>query len=140
VANTPVSASVADSIRQGRAAGAPGGLLGQAATAADTARERAAVAEAALRWQRYEATVTTLRAAPNQAAATAIAVGPASSDFNGFNFSVESILGQNRGQFLDGLATAADRTTRLPTGILLLLLAALATALWGFQLRINDYR
>jgi hypothetical protein len=140
VATAPVPASLADSIRQGRSGGAPGGLLGQAATAADTPRERAAVAEAAERWQRYENTVVTLRAAPNPAAATAIAVGPASSDFNGFNFSVESILGQNRGQFLDGLATAADRTTRLPTGVLLLLLAALAAALWGFQLRINDYR
>ncbi len=98
------------------------------------------MAEAAVRWQRYETTVASLRAAPNQAAATAIAVGQANSDFNGFNFSVESILGQNRGQFLDGLATAAHRTSRLPTGVLLLLLVALGSALWGFQLRINDYR
>jgi CHASE3 domain sensor protein len=140
VATSPVSETVADGIRAGRPAGAPGGLLGQAAAAADTARERAAVAEAAQRWQRYETTVATLRAAPNQAAATAVAVGQASSDFNGFNFSVESILGQNRGQFLSGLATAAHRTSRVPTGVLLLLLAALAAALWGFQLRINDYR
>jgi hypothetical protein len=140
VASAPIPASLADSIRAGTAGGGPGGLLGQAATAADSARERAAVAEAALRWQRYENTVVTLRAAPNQAAATSIAVGQASSDFNGFNFSVESILGQNRGQFVAGLTTAADRTTRVPTGVLLLLLAALAAALWGFQVRINDYR
>lgn len=140
VATAPVTASVADSIRRGQGAGAPGGLLGQAATAADTARERAAVTEAALRWQRYETTVATLRSAPNPAAATAIAVGQASSDFNGFNFSVESILGQNRGQFLSGLAAAAHRTSRVPTGVLLLLLAALAAAFWGFQIRINDYR
>lgn len=140
VATSPVTASVADNIRSGQGSGAPGGLLGQAAAAADTARERAAVAEAAERWQRYEATVATLRAAPNQPAATAIAVGQANSDFNGFNFSVESILGQNRGQFLSGLATAANRTSRVPTGVLLLLLGALAAAFWGFQLRINDYR
>jgi hypothetical protein len=140
VATSPVTDAVADLIRRGQAAGAPGGLLGQAAGAADSARERAAVAEAALRWQRYESTVATQRAAPNQAAATAIAVGQANSDFNGFNFSVESILGQNRGQFLDGLATAAHRTSRVPTGVLLLLLAALAATFWGFQLRINDYR
>lgn len=140
VATAPIPQSLADAIRRGQAASAPGGLLGRAAAAADSPRERAAVAEAAERWQRYENTAVTLRAAPNQAAATAIAVGPASSDFNGFNFSVESILGQNRGQFLDGLATAADRTTRLPAAVLLLLLAALAAALWGFQLRIDDYR
>ena len=140
VATSAVTDQMADLIRRGQAGGAPGGLLGQAASAADTARERAAVAEAAQRWQRYETTVATQRAAPNQAAATAIAVGQANSDFNGFNFSVESILGQNRGQFLDGLATAAHRTSRVPTGVLLLLLAALGAAFWGFQLRINDYR
>ena len=140
VATAPITGAVAGLVRRGQAGGAPGGLLGQAAAAADTSRERAAVAEAGVRWQRYEETVATLRAAPNQAAATAISVGQANSDFNGFNFSVESILGQNRGQFLDGLATAADRTARLPTGVLLLLLAALGAAFWGFQLRINDYR
>ena len=140
VATSAITASVADMIRRGQAGGAPGGLLGQAAAASDTARERAAVAEAALRWQRYENTVATLRAAAPPAAATAIAVGPASSDFNGFNFSVESILGQNRGQFLDGLATAAQRTSRVPTGVPLLLLAALGATFWGYQLRINDYR
>jgi hypothetical protein len=98
------------------------------------------VAEAGLRWQRYLTTVAALRAAPNAAAATAIAVGQANSDFNGFNFSVEAILGQNRGQFLDGLGTAADRTSRLPTGVLLLLLGALGAMFWGYQLRIRDYR
>jgi CHASE3 domain sensor protein len=140
VATSPITDAVADLMRRGQAGGAPGGLLGQAAVAADNARERAAVAEAGVRWQRYETTVATQRAAPNQAAATAIAVGQANSDFNGFNFAVESILGQNRGQFLDGLATAAHRTSRVPTGVLLLLLASLGAAFWGFQLRINDYR
>jgi hypothetical protein len=140
VATSPVTAAVADAIRTGRANGAPGGLLGQAAGAADSPRERAAVAEAALRWQRYVASVTALRAAPNQAAATAIAVGQSSADFNGFNFSVESILGQNRGQFLAGLTSAADRTANVPTGVLLLLLVSIAAMFWGYQLRINDYR
>lgn len=140
VATAPVTEAVASQLRQGQAAGAPGGLLGQAAAAADTPRERAAVAEAAVRWQRYESTVAALRAAPNPTAATAIAVGQASSDFNGFNFSVESILGQNRGQFLSGLSAAASRTQHVPTGMLLLLLVALLASLWGFQLRINEYR
>jgi hypothetical protein len=140
VAANPITPAVADTIRNGTASGAPGGLFGQAAAAADSPRERAAVAEAGLRWQRYVSSVAALRAAPNPAAATAIAVGQASADFNGFNFSVESILGQNRGQFLDGLGSAADRTSRVPTGVLLLLLGAIATAFWGYQLRINDYR
>ncbi|MGI8807311.1 MAG: hypothetical protein ACR2KK_05635 [Acidimicrobiales bacterium] len=140
VASSQITPAVADFIRLGTASGAPGGLLGQAAAAADSPRERAAVAEAGLRWQRYVTTVGTLRAAPNPAAATAIAVGPASADFNGFNFSMQSILGQNRGQFLDGLGTAADRTSRLPTGVLLLLLGAIGAMFWGYQLRINDYR
>ena len=140
VTASPITPAVAAAIRAGTASGAPGGLFGQAASAADSPRERAAVAEAGLRWQRYVASVAALRAAPNPAAATAIAVGQASADFNGFNFSVESILGQNRGQFLDGLGTAADRTDRVPTGVLLLLLAAIAAVFWGYQLRINDYR
>ena len=121
-------------------AGLPTGLLQQASDAADSARERAAVAEAAVRWQRYQATVASLRAAPNPTAAKAIAVGQASSDFNGFNFSLQSVLGQNRTQFLAGLTSAANLVTRLPTAVLLLLLAALAAMFWGFQLRINDYR
>lgn len=140
VASGPFSDGAADLIRRGEPRGAPPGLLLDAAVAADSPRERAAVAEAGLRWQRYQNTVATLRAAPNPAAAKAVAVGPANSDFNGFNFSVQSILGQNRGQFLDGLGSAADRTARTPPLVLLLLVGALAAMFWGFQLRINDYR
>ncbi len=119
---------------------APSGLIAKAADAADSPRERAAVSEVAARWQRYEDAVAGLRAAPNPAAAKAIAVGPASSNFNGFNFSVQSVLGQNRSQFLDGLTSAANDTNRVPTATLLLLIAALGATFWGFQLRINDYR
>ena len=140
VASSEITPAVADLVRRNTAGGAPGGLLGQAASAADSPRERAAVAEAGLRWQRYVTTVGAVRAAPNQAAATAIAVGQGNADFNGFNFSIQSILGQNRGQFLDGLERAADRTSRVPTAVLLLLLLALGAMFAGYQLRINDYR
>ncbi|HET7488138.1 MAG TPA: hypothetical protein VFJ85_09430 [Acidimicrobiales bacterium] len=139
VAAEPVNGDVALGIREGRPGGAPGGLLGQAAEAADSPRERAAVAEAALRWQRFQTTIASLRKA-DAATARAVAVGPASADFNGFNFSVQSILGQNRDQFLAGLSHAADGATRLPRAVPLLLLVALAAMFWGFQLRINDYR
>ena len=92
------------------------------------------------RWQRYRDTVAALRSAPSAADARAVAVGRSNAEFNGFNFSVEAVLGQSRGQFLAGLETAADRTERVPTAALLLVLGALVAALWGFQLRINDYR
>ena len=52
---------------------------------------------------------------PSPAEARAIAVGRSNAEFNGFNFSVEAVLGQSRGQFLAGLETAADRTSRVPT-------------------------
>ncbi|HEX7276188.1 MAG TPA: hypothetical protein VF244_02345, partial [Acidimicrobiales bacterium] len=70
----------------------------------------------------------------------AIAVGPGSATFNGFNFSVESVLSDNRGQFLDGLASAADRMGSLTLVALFLPLVAAAGALGGFQLRINEYQ
>jgi hypothetical protein len=134
-----VTAALVADMRAG-ATTAPGGLIGAANTKADSPRERAAIAEVAVRWQRYQDTVATLRSAPTPAAARAIAVGAANSDFNGFNFSVESVLGQNREQFLSDLARSARDTRRAPTVALLLLLAAFVVAFWGFQLRINDYR
>jgi len=140
VAAAAVTPEVVASVRRGEARGAPGGLIGQAADAADSPRERAAVAELALRWQQYTDTVVTLRAAPSPAAARTIAVGPANTAFNGFNFSVQAVLGQNRDQFLTGLDSAADRTASVPAGVLLLLVGALLAMLWGFQLRINRYR
>lgn len=140
VATAQVTPAVAESIRSGTSEGAPGGLLGQAATTSATPRARAALAEVAERWQRYRDTVSTLRSAPSPAEARAIAVGRSNAEFNGFNFSVEAVLGQSRGQFLAGLEAAAARTSRVPTAALLLVLGALVAALWGFQLRINDYR
>ena len=135
-----VTTEVASAIRNGNPGGAPGGLIGQAAEAADSPRERAAVAEMAVRWQQYVDTVATLRQQASPAGARAIAIGPANSTFNGFNFSVQAVLGQNRDQFLTGLGSAADRTTSVPTGVLLLLVAALGSMFWGFQTRIDDYR
>jgi len=140
VAQSAVTPDVADAIRRGEARGAPGGLIGEAAEAADSPRERAAVAQVALRWQQYLDTVGALRGAGSPTATRAIAVGPANSTFNGFNFSVQAVLGQNRDQFLAGLGSAADHTTSVPTGVLLLLVGALGAMFWGFQVRINDYR
>ena len=67
------------------------------------------------------------------------ATGPGNADFNGFNTSVESVLSDNRTQFLDGVASARDRLNLLRIiGIALPALAAALTFL-GFQRRIAEY-
>ncbi|HVL04434.1 MAG TPA: hypothetical protein VM388_00475 [Acidimicrobiales bacterium] len=128
-----------EAVRQGRDP-ALAGLLTDAAAAADSDRERAAVAEMLVRWQRYQDTAAQLRSTADANQQRAIAVGPGSATFNGFNFSVESVLSDNRSQFLDGLASAADRMGSLTLGALFLPLLAAAGALGGFQLRINEYQ
>ena len=130
--------AVVDAVRDGRAPGVEG-LLTDAAAVADSDRERAAVAEMLVRWQRYQDTSAQLRATTDPAQARAVAVGPASATFNGFNFSVESVLSDNRSQFLDGLASAARRLQSLTLVALFLPLAAAAAAVTGFQLRIKEY-
>ncbi|HEX2118628.1 MAG TPA: hypothetical protein VHF91_05555 [Acidimicrobiales bacterium] len=127
-----------EAVRQG---GSPGlaGLLTDAAAVADSDRERAAVAEMLVRWQRYQDTAAQLRATTDAAQARAVAVGPASATFNGFNFSVESVLSDNRDQFLEGLASAARRLGSLSLVTLFLPLVAAIGALGGLQLRINEY-
>ncbi|HET7719886.1 MAG TPA: hypothetical protein VFK43_07970, partial [Acidimicrobiales bacterium] len=138
LANRATAATV-DAVRQGRDPALPG-LLTDAAAEADSDRERAAVAEMLVRWQRYQDTAAQLRATADPAQQRAIAVGPGSATFNGFNFSVESVLSDNRSQFLDGLASAADRVGSLTLVALFLPLLAAAGALGGFQLRINEYQ
>jgi hypothetical protein len=66
-----------------------------------------------VRWQRYQDTAAQLRATADPGQQRTIAVGPGSATFNGFNFSVESVLSDNRSQFLDGLASAAERVGHL---------------------------
>jgi hypothetical protein len=134
----PATAAAVEAVRQGRGTGL-GGLLTDAASVADSDRERAAVAEMLVRWQRYQDTSAQLRSTSDANQARALAVGPASATFNGFNFSVESVLSDNRDQFLDGLASAADRLRSLTLVALLLPLVAAIGALGGFQLRMNEY-
>ena len=133
------SAAAVEAVRQGRDP-ALAGLLTDAAAEADSDRERAAVAEMLVRWQRYQDTAVQLRATADPAQQRTLAVGPGSATFNGFNFSVESVLSDNRSQFLDGLAAAANRVGNLPLVALFLPLLAAFGALGGFQLRINEYQ
>jgi hypothetical protein len=133
----PATPAAVDAVRQGRAPGVQG-LLTDAAGVADSDRERAAVAEMLVRWQRYQDTAAQLRSITNVDQQRAVFVGPTSATFNGFNFSVESVLGDNRDQFLDGLASAADRLGSLTLVALFLPLLAALGALFGFQLRLNE--
>ncbi|MGI8984879.1 MAG: hypothetical protein ACR2HM_10160 [Acidimicrobiales bacterium] len=127
-----------EAVRRGTASGLPG-LLTDAAGVADSDRERAAVAEMLVRWQRYQDTAAQVRAATDPEQQRAAFVGPVSATFNGFNFSVESVLSDNRDQFLDGLASATDRLGTVSLAALLLPLLAALGALAGFQLRLNEY-
>jgi len=119
------------------------GLLPDLALAADSARERAAVAEVAERWQRYLDTSRELRAAAaanDTDAVNAIATGSGTSTFNGFNTSVESVLAQNQQQFVDAVNEADDLLKYVRLAIPLATLIAALLAWWGFSLRIRDYQ
>lgn len=137
VSGTAITDEDVTQARSGVATGS--GLFAEAVRAADSPGEQAAVAEMLVRWQRYRNAVTDLRGAP-PAAARAQMVGPASSAFNGFNFSVESVLRDNRDQFLDGVGGAARTARPVPVAAALLPLLAAVAALAGLQQRINEYR
>ena len=68
-----------------------------------------------------------------------IAINQANPTFNGFNFTVESVLGDNETQFIDGLDDATGSLRWLSIGTLGLALAAALLVLLGFQARINEY-
>ena len=126
-----------DQVRQGDPLG-DGGLLFDAARQADSARERAAVAESMTWWQRYRDTVDSLRAS-DVATATTIAINESNPMFNGFNVTVESVLGDNESQFIDGLDDASGSLRWLGLGTLGLAFVAALCVLLGFQARINEY-
>jgi hypothetical protein len=133
-------ALTAEDLTLARAGDAPDsdGLLFDAADQADSPLERAAVAETMTWWQRYVDTVTALRQA-DPVAATVIAINQANPTFNGFNFTVESVLGDNESQFIDGLDDASGSLAWLALGSLALALVAALLVLLGFQSRINEY-
>ncbi len=138
VAAGPITADLVAAARQGDPLVATG-LLAQAASAADSARTRAAAAEMMVRWQRYRDAVAVLRRAATPAA-RATAFGAVSSTFDGFNVSVVSVLGDSRTEFDASLTRAADRLGGLELVVLLGGGAALLLVLAGYQARINEYR
>jgi hypothetical protein len=141
--DTKVSDELVGQARSGQALSAKG-LLVDASRSADTDREHASVAEILVRWQRYRDTSATIRSTTatsgGVAAARTIATNQGNSTFNGFNLSVESFLADNRTQFVAKLDAASDRLRGLRLAMIILPLLAAALALWGVQLRWNEYR
>jgi CHASE3 domain sensor protein len=140
LAAIPIDADLIEAARTGEAAGS--GLLIAANRAADSTREQAATGEMLERWQRYQRTSGDIRTAlaGDRDAAVELAIGPGNADFNGFNTSVESVLSDNRSQFTAGLADARNHLDWLQLVTVALPALAAALALWGYQLRIREYR
>lgn len=145
---TKVDPAMIDQARSGDALAA-NGLLVDAADAADTDREHASVGEILVRWQRYRDTSAAIRSTAGQstasgasglAAARTIATNEGNSTFNGFNLAVESFLADNRTQFVEKLDAANDRLRGLRLAMIVLPILAAALALWGVQIRWNEYR
>jgi hypothetical protein len=111
--------------------------------AADSTREQAATTELLVRWQRYRSTsdqIVELVNAGDRVGAVELAAGSGNTDFNGFNTSVESVLSDNRTQFSEGVAAARDELDYLRPAMIALPVLAALLALWGVQLRLNEYR
>lgn len=142
LASVPITPAMVDAVRAGRDPGFRG-LLADAATLADSPRERAAAAEMLTRWQRYRDASTAIRAASDRgdrAGAAALATGEGNRAFNGFNLAVESLLQDDTEQFANGLASSGDRLRLLDTATVVLPLLAIALMAWGVQLRLREYR
>lgn len=110
---------------------------------ADSTRERAAGEALGVRWDRYRSDVDAIivaASAGNAAEATALLRGPGLSSFNGVNTAIESVLSDNRSQFIDGVEVAGSAVELNPWLCLLLSVAAGLLALVGVQRRLGDYQ
>jgi hypothetical protein len=109
---------------------------------ADSTREQAAAGELLQRWARYRDTSLDIRQAivnGQRSAAVGLAIGAGNSDFNGFNTAVESVLSDNRIQFLDGIGSGRERLDLMRAGTIVVPALAALLALWAFQRRIREY-
>lgn len=117
--------------------------IGDLAAGADSDRERAAAETLQIRWARYEAAARDIQTEAdrgNQDAAVELFQGDGLATFNGLNTAIESVLSDNRSQFLDGVDDASRAVSTTPfLTIVLPVLAALATLL-AIQRRLGEYR
>ncbi len=111
--------------------------------AVDSERERAAADNLEIRWARYAEVATAIEDevdAGRRDEAVALFQGEGLSTFNGLNTAVESVLSDNRQQFLDGVDRARSAVAITPfLTIILPVLAALAILL-AIQRRLGEYR
>ncbi len=112
-------------------------------TIVDSAREEAAAATLAVRWDRYQVTarqIESLAESGDQEGAVALFQGEGLSNFNGLNTAIESVLSDNRSQFITGVDTASGAVGTTP--YLMIggpVLAALLIML-AIQRRLGEYR
>ncbi len=106
---------------------------------ADSTRERAAVDTLRIRWDRYRAEVEAIASDGSPAALDRLQ-GEGLSAFNGFNTSIESVLSDNRTQFLDGAAGATAAVRWLPASTVLLSLLSALCVFAGVSRRLREYR
>ena len=136
----PIDDAVIADARLGRASG--DGLLLLTNRTADSTREQAATSELLVRWDRYLTTSQDIQLALDNGeveAAIQLAIGPGNSDFNGFNTAVESVLSDNRSQFIDSVSAARSVLEWLRFAMVTIAALAAVLTLIGFRTRINEY-
>ncbi len=109
----------------------------------DSVREEAAAETLVIRWDRYQVTAREIEAlaeAGDSEAAVALFQGEGLSDFNGLNTAIESVLSDNRSQFITGVDTASRAVRNTPYFTIIgPVIAALAIML-AIQRRLGEYR
>lgn len=119
-----------------------GSSIERARNAADSTRELAAVDLLDQRFDRYRMAIADIeRLAQSGRADEAISLleDEGLSTFTGVNTSIESVLSDNRRQFLSGVADAVTAVDRLPLVLVVLPVLAALSALYGIQLRLREY-
>ena len=120
-----------------------GTKIGEMSGIVDSVREEAAVTTLEVRWERYRMTARDIEAlaeAGDQGAAVALFQGEGLSTFNGLNTAIESVLSDNRSQFISGVDTASTAVSYTPfLSIIGPFLAALLI-IWAIQRRLGEYR
>lgn len=123
--------------------GDTGGLIFDVEAQADSARERAAAGQLAVRWERYRSTGLLIESAlisGQEDEAVRIATGAGNAAFNGFNTAVESVLSDNQAQFAAEVSRADNSLGWLRWVVVVGAVLAALLAWSGFALRIREYQ
>ena len=110
---------------------------------ADSTRELAAADALQARWDRYVEAARGIDARSARGPtdeAVALFQGEGLSTFNGLNTAIESALSDNRSQFLDGVAQAANAVGNTPYLTIVLPVLAAGAVMLAIQRRLGEYR